>query len=857
MPNGAKETIEIVVTPHSPAGSVISSRSSVASATPDPNENNNDTVTTTTISKQEPATSLSVTDAAPVTEGASGSRVSALFEVSLSSESPVAVTVAYSTADQTAATTDNDYQRTNGVLRFEPGETSKIVNVPVIGDDKNEPDEEFIVNLSAPSNAIVDRGRASGFILDDDAPVASISDAAVKEGYTGTSDADFKITLSQPTRSPVTLDFVTEDGTATAADGDYKPVRGSLRFEPGQTTKWLAVPVNGDTKPEPDETFYLTITKATNARVGGRGNGLIINDDDRNDEPFTWQSPRAEGRNPGRVFVTGHDADGHAALGLNDRASAQRIVQKAVAFVVHGKERTRLLYVTSDELGDQSGYKGMVDSGFSHCRAPASTPAGCFEVASTASVIPSLGRVLAPSEILSLETVDFQNFDAVVVGSRGAGLSQLDLNTLNTRRGELVEYVRQGGGLVAFAESVAEDLHPSLILSAHGPRFVGQFNFLPCLKVPCVLPSETANQAEVGFRVTSAGKALGLADEDVNNNYTHNVFPDPAGYQIIDKDVSSRPVSLATEGICGEKRLGGPGIAIDDVSQPETDTGQTLFTFTATLECASDQPITVGYATQGRTAAPGDDYQTVGGSLKFEPGQTTKTIQVPVIGDRLVEPDENFVVELGIPLGAFVIDGLGEGTIVNDDDGLSVDGDSVKQDTDGPPRREVFTGPIPRPDQPIAGQDQAGGLTRQHNAGLQPPNVSQPATQAQLQAQLQSQAQSQVHQQTQVQQHMQSQIQGVSMREKQREIQVQVAREEAGPDRAVRSREPGGQRAHLATARQPASPAIPLVSGVVTLMLSLLGLARSMGRRNSGPAVLYAKGGRIPIAKPPPGHRKR
>ena len=48
-------------------------------------------------------------------------------------------------------------------------------------------------------------------------PALSVGDASVTEGNTGTTDATFTVTLSGPSTEPVTVDYATEDVTATGA----------------------------------------------------------------------------------------------------------------------------------------------------------------------------------------------------------------------------------------------------------------------------------------------------------------------------------------------------------------------------------------------------------------------------------------------------------------------------------------------------------------------------------------------------------------------------------------------------------------------------------------------------------------
>lgn len=113
---------------------------------------------------------------------------------------------------------------------------------------------------------------------------------------------------------------------------------------------------------------------------------------------------------------------------------------------------------------------------------------------------------------------------------------------------------------------------------------------------------------------------------------------------------------------------GGPSIAISDVRAAEGNVGTTLFTFVVSLSFASNQWVTVYFATADGTANVADgDYVAQSGTLTFAPGETTKTITVMVKGDGKVEADETFSVNLSGATNAFVGDGKGIGTILNDD----------------------------------------------------------------------------------------------------------------------------------------------------------------------------------------------
>jgi probable HAF family extracellular repeat protein len=214
-----------------------------------------------------------------VTEGNSGT-VNVVFTVSLSAPSTSQVTVQYATADGTA-TAGSDYQAASGTLTFLPGQTSRTITVSVIGDRVPEPNETFFIRLSGAVNAAIANGQGLATILDDE-PRISISDVTRAEGNKGqTTLFTFTVTLSAAYDQPVTMSFHTVDGTATTSDNDYIVKTGALTFNPGETSKTIAIVVNGDSKKEANETFYLDLfgNSSNSLFTKNRGLGTILNDD--------------------------------------------------------------------------------------------------------------------------------------------------------------------------------------------------------------------------------------------------------------------------------------------------------------------------------------------------------------------------------------------------------------------------------------------------------------------------------------------------------------------------------------------------------------------------------------------------
>src|SRR4029434_4168345 len=82
----------------------------------------------------------------------------------------------------------------------------------------------------------------------------------------------------------VTVRVDTADNTATTADSDYVAVvNRTITFGPGVTLQQTAVRINGDTKFETDQTFFVNLSSAVNASsiADNQGQGTIQNDDTR------------------------------------------------------------------------------------------------------------------------------------------------------------------------------------------------------------------------------------------------------------------------------------------------------------------------------------------------------------------------------------------------------------------------------------------------------------------------------------------------------------------------------------------------------------------------------------------------
>ena len=112
------------------------------------------------------------------------------------------------------------------------------------------------------------------------APSFSIDDVTHNEGNAGTTTYTFTVTKSGSTLLNSSVQFQTQDGSATLADNDYQTNTNTLTFGPSDTTMPVTVLVNGDTTVEPTEAFTVNLFNPVNATISdANGTGTINNDD--------------------------------------------------------------------------------------------------------------------------------------------------------------------------------------------------------------------------------------------------------------------------------------------------------------------------------------------------------------------------------------------------------------------------------------------------------------------------------------------------------------------------------------------------------------------------------------------------
>nr|WP_322714928.1 Calx-beta domain-containing protein [Nostoc sp. ChiSLP03a]MDZ8216167.1 Calx-beta domain-containing protein [Nostoc sp. ChiSLP03a] len=556
-----------------------------------------------------------------IIEGDNGNKY-AVFTASLSEASLRTITVNYSTTDGTA-TAGNDYIATNGTISFASGEISKTITVQVIGDTLDEFDETFRVNFTNPTNATIITNQVIATILDDDAaPTLTIGDRSITEGDNGTATITYTVSLDTASAKPISVKYTTADGTAIAGT-DYIATNGTITFAPGETTKTISVQVLGDTIDEFDETFFLNLSDATNATIAdNQGVGTIVDND----------LPPVLTIND-RTITEGDNGTTVASFTITlDAPSAKPISVK---------------YTTAD---------GTAIAGTDYIATNGTITFAPGETTKTISVQVLGDTIDEFDETFFLNLSDATN--ATIADNQGVStIVDNDALPTLTITDKTITEGDNGSSTATFTVS----------LSAASGKPV-TVNFATANGTATAGSDYTTTNGTLTFAAGETSKTISVQlIGDITDEYDETLF-----LNLSDASNATIADAIAVGTILDNDAP--PVLTINDKTITEGDNGITYMTFTVSLGVPSVKPITVDYTTANGTATAGSDYKATCGTLTFAPGQTSQTIIVEVIGDRLRGADETFSINLSNATNATISDAQGIGTIIDDDrtDGFGI-----------------------------------------------------------------------------------------------------------------------------------------------------------------------------------------
>ncbi|HEY9639750.1 MAG TPA: Calx-beta domain-containing protein [Coleofasciculaceae cyanobacterium] len=541
-------------------------------------------------------------------EGNSGS-TNAQFTLTLSAPSSQYVAVNYATADGTATATDYTSVPLTQVM-FAPGEISKTINIPVTGDGLSEADETFFVNLSGAVNATIAQGQGKATLLNDDAdPSLSIADVTITEGDNGVTNATFTVTQSIISGQDVTVNWATADDSALAGQ-DYDAASGTLTILAGQTSGTLTVPIRGDLVYEPSESFWVNLSNALHASIGDNQAKATITDNDPAPSLSIGDITLTEGNN-GSTLAT-------LTVSLSAASGQSVSVNYATAdgTAIAGADYTSSSGSLTFAPGTTTQQISIPIQGDSQYE----TDESFFVNLST-----PVGATLADAQAI----VTLTNDDAAPTAS-------IDDVTVTE------------GGTARFTISLSQ--------ASGSPMTV---TYSTADSTATAGSDYTATTGTVTFAANETQKTIDIVTlDDPANEPSETFFVNLSSTDVTLTDAQGLGTITDNDGL--------PKIAVADVTVPEGNSNSSAL-ITVALSNPTSQTVTVDYVTADGTALQGNDYSSTGGTLTFQPNQTTASFTVPILGDRQKEPNKTFFINLSGESNATLGDGQAVITILDDD----------------------------------------------------------------------------------------------------------------------------------------------------------------------------------------------
>ena len=462
------------------------------------------------------------------------------------------------------------------------------------------------------------------------APHLSAEDA---EAHEADGEMAFTVRLEPHGLGIVTVDYATRDGsgdTGAVAGEDYTETSGTLRFNPLETERTVTVPIIDDAHEDDGETFTLRLSNPDGARLrsGDReATGTI-----RNSDPEAAAIP-----GPGGPEAAPLTASFEAMPGEHDGA-------RAFTFRIAFTEPLSWMNGSPAVAGGRrGGGRGPGDVGQPGEPAPGPVAAdggaglaggrdgdargrgGGRTCDTPAAVCTKDGRALSTT------------IATTVAGPPAAPLTASFEGVPAEHDGERAFTFR-----IAFSERVGW---------MNGRR----------LREHVV--------AVAGGRATSASRVNRRRD-------LWQVTVEPDSLAAVTVTLAAGAACRTPAAVCTSDgralsdtiatTVRGPvAVSVAD-ARAEEGTDATL-DFAVSLSRAASGPVAVAYATADGTATAGADYTARKGQLTFAPGETAKTVRVPVLDDAHDEGEETLTLRLSAASGAVLADGTATGTIVNSD----------------------------------------------------------------------------------------------------------------------------------------------------------------------------------------------
>ena len=619
---------------------------------------NDDSKPTNPPDPNTPLPAISI-DTTSVVEGNSG-KSNAVFTITLSAASEQAVTVDYSTAEG-SANSRRDFIAKSGTLTFAPGETSKTIAVEVKGDTKIEKSEAFYLDLKNAVNASIADNRGDATIINDDFPPTE-----------------------PPTNPPTTpsngqVVEVNENGADVL---NFNPATDKIDFGVYSVHSMIITETaNGVAFTSPWNNAEQVLVGISLSDLSIENFKPIGNAHLREDVAGALAWSRGEAViEPNTVYVRSHEVGKREVVDFNPATDD-------ISFLYYGNRERLTIKDTAEgvEISNSATNQSLVLKDVKIADLSASNFEFHFTQVREDHLDTQLGFPVNNDQIITSEgipipggeyngpTIPHHHPDGHSPNSKPDPMPNNNpttdpinnpttdpINNPNNNPNQTPDYIGVDGRKDVFSftwnwgnESTIDNFNPkedSIDLKNFWTNY-NQFKIVKDGNNTIIDLSAINNQKIILQGVTPSqlrpDNITGVAGE----------FP-----------LDNNPTNPNTPVL--------PTLSIDDVSILEGNSGKSNATFTVELSAASDRAVTVDYATVDNTADALTDFAATNGTLIFDPGETSKTISVEVMGDTQIERTENFSVQLDNVVNAGLLDSQGVGTIRNDDRAPNTGGNS-------------------------------------------------------------------------------------------------------------------------------------------------------------------------------------
>ncbi|KQM69470.1 hypothetical protein ASE74_05645 [Pedobacter sp. Leaf216] len=525
----------------------------------------------------------------------------AIFTVTLTGNVQNAFTVNYTTANGTALA-GTDYTATTGSVTFPAGSISgatQTFSIPVANDNIAELAETFTVTLnsvSAGSVVTIPVAGATGTatITDDDAASVAINSVSALESD---GNMTFTVTLTGNVQNAVSINYTTADNTAIAG-ADYTAKTGVVTFPAGSVsgaTQTILIPVTDDNITESPESFKVTLSNATAPVTITQAEGIgTINDNDAATVSISATPTSVNEANGTATFIVTLSNAVQAGFSVN--------------------------YATSNGTAT-SGSDYTATSG------TLNFPAGSAAGTTLTFTVPIINDNIVELNETFNATISNVSGNLVSIATATASVTITDNDTAvaTITPGTAGNENGPVNGTFTVTISNPSSTDTQITYTLGGTATEGSDYSSIVTKTITIPAGQTTGTITIPVLTDNIveGTETVIATLTATNNTAVTVSNSPATININDNTTATVSVAATADG--AEPTVPG------------------RFTFTLSNVSTTDTQIT--YAVSG-SATSGLDYTSIGTTVTIPAGQTTATINVPVLEDNIIEGNETVIITM-------------------------------------------------------------------------------------------------------------------------------------------------------------------------------------------------------------------